>query len=95
MEAKTQIQRIDVHCHAFPEVVLRKFAAEYPQSFRLEQRRDSGALVAIWAGVPLPAWTLEERLAAIERDQVAWRFCPRQPRYMRRLMATPLPSVRR
>jgi len=71
MEAKTQIQRIDVHCHAFPEVVLRKFAAEYPESFRLEQRRDSGALVAIWAGVPLPAWTLEERLAAIERDQVA------------------------
>ena len=71
METNTQIQRIDVHCHAFPEVVLRKFAAEYPKSFRLEQRRDSGALVAIWAGVPLPAWTLEERLAAIERDQVA------------------------
>jgi aminocarboxymuconate-semialdehyde decarboxylase len=71
LEANIQIQRIDVHCHAFPEVVLKKFAAEYPESFRLEQRRDSGALVAIWAGVPLPAWILEERLAAMERDQVA------------------------
>ena len=27
--------------------------------------------MATWAGVPLPAWILEERLAAIERDQVA------------------------
>jgi len=70
-EARTQIKRIDVHCHAFPENVLRQCAAAYPTNFRLEQRRDSGALVAIWAGVPLPAWILEERLAAIERDQVA------------------------
>ena len=71
IQGKTQIQRIDVHCHAFPEVVLKKFATEYPESFRLEKRRGSGAPVVIWAGVPLPAWILEERLAAIERDQVA------------------------
>jgi len=68
-EAKTQIKRIDVHCHGFPEIVLKQAAATYPEDFRLEQRR--GALVATWAGVPLPAWILEERLAAIERDQVA------------------------
>lgn len=68
--ARSQIQRIDVHCHGFPEVILKQFAASYPENFRLEQRRDSAALVAIWAGVPLPAWILEERLAAIERDHV-------------------------
>jgi len=67
IEAKT---RIDIHCHAFPEVVLKQAAAKYPESFRLE-RRGSDALVALWAGVPLPAWILEERLAAMEQDQVA------------------------
>lgn len=51
-EAETQIKRIDVHCHGFPEIVLKQAAAAYPEDFRLEQRR--GALVAIWAGVPLP-----------------------------------------
>ena len=70
-EARTQIQRIDVHCHGFPEGVLKQWAAAYPDNFRLERRRGSSALVAIWAGVPLPAWIVEERLAAIERDQVA------------------------
>ena len=38
-EARTQIQRIDVHCHGFPEIVLKRAAAAYPEDFRLEQRR--------------------------------------------------------
>src|SRR5262249_7745560 len=65
------LQRIDVHCHGFPEAILKQAAAAPPENFRLEQRRDSGALVAIWAGVPLPAWILDERLAAMEQDNVA------------------------
>jgi hypothetical protein len=31
----------------------------------------SNSAETIWAGVPLPAWILDERLAAMERDQVA------------------------
>ena len=73
------IQRIDVHCHGFPEAILKQYAAAYPENFRLEQRRDSGALVAIWAGVPLPAWILDERLAAMERDQVALEILSAPP----------------
>jgi aminocarboxymuconate-semialdehyde decarboxylase len=65
------IKPIDVHTHGFPEEILRRFAIKYPDDFRLEQRRN-GDLVAVWSGVgvPLPAWIAEERLAAIERDQV-------------------------
>ena len=75
------IQRIDVHCHGFPEAVLRQYAAAYPEDMRLEQRRDSGALVAIWAGVPLPAWILEERLQAMERDRVGLEVLSAPPIY--------------
>jgi predicted TIM-barrel fold metal-dependent hydrolase len=72
-QVKTPVPRIDIHCHAFPEAVLKHYAAAYPEKFRLERRRESGTLVAVWAGagVPLPAFILEERLAAIEQDGVA------------------------
>jgi predicted TIM-barrel fold metal-dependent hydrolase len=66
------IKPIDIHTHGFPASVLRHFAAKYPAHFRLEERR-SGDLVALWGGVgvPLPAWIEDERLRALERDQVA------------------------
>lgn len=71
-ESKVSTKPIDIHCHGFPEAILRQFAARYPTDFRLENRRN-GDLVAVWGGVgvPLPAWILDERLAAIERDHVA------------------------
>ncbi len=76
-------ERIDIHCHCFPEVFLKKYAAAYPDDIRLERRGESKALIALWAKVPLPAWDLEEHLKAMERDNVCLEVLSAPPVYVR------------
>jgi len=55
---------IDIHAHGFPESFLRKLAHHYPHDVTLGTL--DGVLIARWLKAPLPAFSVEKRLAEMD-----------------------------
>lgn len=60
---------IDIHAHGFPESYLRRLAELYPSEVTLASHE--GTLIARWSKAPLPKFDLSQRLAEMDRDDIA------------------------
>lgn len=74
--------RIDIHAHAFPRAFLEHLAKLEPDDVRLREHVD-GRLIALWNKAPLPEFRVEERLAAMAREQVSVEVLSAPPVYGR------------